>query len=116
MPHKRILSFKYALNGLLLAFKEEPNLRIHFIIAFLVIILGFFLTITRFEWLVILTLIGLVIGLELTNTALETIVDSFTEDDHPAAKKAKDVSAAAVFVVSIVAAFVGLIIFVPYIV
>ncbi len=115
MVNKRILSFKYAFAGIKDAFIEEPNLKIHFIVAFLVLVLGFILKITRLDFLVLILTIGLVISLELTNTAIEWVVDTFIDKEHPGAKKAKDISAGAVLVVSIMAAAVGLIIFFPYI-
>ena len=61
-------------------------------------------------------MIALVLTLELTNTAIEAIVDSFTEEQHPRAKYAKDISAAAVLILAIAAVIVGLVIFLPYLV
>lgn len=114
MAQNRILSFKYAFSGIWQALREEPNMKFHFLIALVVILLGFLLKIRSIEWLIITLTIGVVMVLELTNTAIETVVDSFTEKDHPGAKKAKDISAGAVLVGAIMAAVVGLIIFVPY--
>lgn len=109
----RILSFKYAFSGIYQALKEEPNLKFHFAAALLVIILGWILGITETQWIIVIILIGLVIAVELTNTALEAVVDSFTIKEHPGAKLAKDISAGAVLVVAITAAIVGVIIFLP---
>ena len=110
----RILSFKHAFEGLVTATKEEPNLKFHLLFALVVIIASFFFGISKVEWIVVITLIGLVLTLELTNTAIEAVVDSFTPDQHPRAKYAKDISAGAVLIISIVAVIVGLIIFLPY--
>lgn len=114
MNNQRILSFKFAYEGIISALKEEPNLKIHAGIAVLVLFLAWFLNISRGEWLVLVVTIGVVISLELTNTAIEAVVDSFTSENHPGAKKAKDISAGAVLVVSIMAVVVGLLIFLPY--
>ena len=54
---------------------------------------------------------GLVIFAELCNTAMETIVDLATQELHPLAKRAKDIAAASVYVLSITAAVVGCIVF-----
>ena len=116
MPKKRILSFKYAGEGIWTALKEEPNLKFHFFAAFLIYLLGLYYGITRLEWLIVVIAIGVVISLELTNTAIETVVNSFTEDTHPGAKRAKDVAAGAVLVSAIMAIFVGVIIFLPYVI
>lgn len=111
---RRILSFKYALEGIYQAFREEPNLKFHFLIAFLVIWAGFILNISQRDWILVIILIGLVISVELTNTAIEAVIDSFTSAEHPGAKLAKDISAGAVLIVAIVSAIAGLMIFLPY--
>ncbi len=115
MAHRRILSFKYAGEGIWTAFMEEPNLKIHIIVAILVYLAGLLLNISKSDWIVLILTIGIVLSLELTNTAIEAVVDSFTQDSHPGAKKAKDVSAAAVLIASIMAIVVGLLVFYPYI-
>lgn len=112
----RILSFKYALEGIMVALKEEPNLKIHFSIALLVIIISLFLNIATDDWITIILLIGLVFTVELTNTAIETVVDEFTDQEHTGAKLAKDISAGAVLVAAITAAVVGILIFTPYLI
>ena len=71
------------------------------------------LGITPTEWCICLTLFGLVIALELVNTAIESVVDLVTTERKPLAKTAKDTAAGAVLVAAIMAAIVGLIIFVP---
>lgn len=113
IPKRRILSFKYALEGMVAAFKEEPNLKVHFFIGLLVILAGFWFKITKLEWIIIITMIGLVVSVELTNTAIEAVVDYLIQEKHPGAKIAKDISAAAVLVTAVTASIVGLIIFVP---
>ena len=109
------MSFKYAIEGIVTAMKDQPNLIIQFCIAAIVLTLGFYFRISKAEWLITTLTIGFVITFELTNTAIEEIVDSFTDQVHPAAKKAKDVAAAAVLIAAVTAAIVGLIIFLPYI-
>lgn len=110
-----ILSFKFAFNGLMAAFKEEPNLKFHFLAGALVIILGFFLQISKADWIIIFILIGFVITVELTNTAVEVVVDGLTQQHHPAAKIAKDISAGAVLVAATTAAVAGAMLLWPYI-
>ncbi len=112
---RRILSFKYAIQGIWSAFKEEPNLKSHFLCGYLVVLAGIFFGLTKSEWIDVVMLIGLVISVELTNTAIEAVVDSFTIKEHPGAKLAKDISAGATLAVAIVAAIVGVLIFWPYV-
>lgn len=111
----RILSFKFALAGILNALKEEPNLKFHFIAGLLVIITSLTLNISRSDWMVIIFLVGFVISVELTNTAIEAVVDEFTDKEHPGAKLAKDISAGAVLVAAATSAIIGSIVFLPYI-
>lgn len=109
-----VLSFKYAFEGMIAALKEEPNLKFHFLVGLLVIILSFFLNISKQDWIIIIILIGFVIALELTNTAIEAVVDHVIQTDHPGAKLAKDISAGAVLISALTAAIVGLWIILPY--
>jgi undecaprenol kinase len=116
MAHSRILSFKYALEGIYTALKEEPNLKLHVLAMATVIVLGVYFDLMPGEWMAVILSIGLVIALELTNTAIETIVDSFTSDTHPGAKKAKDVASGAVLIIAITASLIGLLVFLPHII
>jgi diacylglycerol kinase len=114
MKRFSILSFRYALEGLISAFLKEPNLKFHFLAGLLVVVLGFVLQISKVDWMIVLILIGLVITIELTNTAIEAVVDGFTTEHHPAAKVAKDISAGAVLVAALTSTVVGFLIFWPY--
>lgn len=108
-----ISGFFHAVDGLLSALKTERSLRIHAVMALLVVIFGFLLGISLLEWIICLTLFGLVIGAELGNTAIEHAVDIVCPNPDPRAKRVKDIAAAAVLVVSAAAGIVGLLIFVP---
>ena len=105
--------FRHALDGIKEGFKSERSMRIHFVAAAAVIILGFALRISAGEWIACVSLIGLVISAELLNTALEHVVDICSPELNPRAKRVKDTAAAAVLVVSLAAAAAGLIIFLP---
>ena len=110
---KLINSFGYAFEGIKKAYFGEQNMRIHFFMATLVIIFGFFLKISYVEWLVCLLLIGLVIMAEFINTAIEYVVDLASPKIHPLAKAAKDTASAGVLMMAIISACIGLVIFVP---
>lgn len=114
-PNRKILTFKYALEGIISALKEEPNLKFHFAAGLIIIIISSILKISREDWIIIIFLIGFVISVELTNTAIEAVVDEFTDKEHPGAKLAKDISAGAVLVAAITSLVVGIIIYLPYI-
>lgn len=106
-------SFRYAFEGIASCVREERNIRIHLTVTGLVIFFGWFLRISAAEWCICLVLFGLVLGLELVNTAVESVVDLVTEEWKPLAKKAKDSAAGAVLVAAVCAAAAGLVIFLP---
>lgn len=109
-------SFDYAFNGILTSIKNERNIKIHIIIMILVIIFGIILKISKIEWIICIILFGLVISMELMNTAIENTVDLITKEKNEQAKIIKDTAAGAVLVTAIVAAIIGLIIFMPYLI
>ena len=106
-------SFKYAFEGILQAYVGEQNLKIHTVIAVLVIIFGFILKISYTEWLVCLVLIGLVLMAEFFNTSIEYLVDLVSPEIHPLAKATKDTASAGVLMMASISAIIGLIIFIP---
>ncbi|GHV45139.1 diacylglycerol kinase [Bacteroidia bacterium] len=110
---KEIRSFGYAFKGILSAFKSEMHIKIHTIIALPVIFSGFVLKISATEWTVCLLCIGLVVGMELLNTAVEKIIDLVSPEHNELAGKAKDIAAGAVLVCASVSVVIGIIIFAP---
>ena len=88
-------------------------MKIHCTVAVLVVIAGVILGLSVTEWCICLGLFGMVMSLELVNTAVESVVDLVTQERKPLAKIAKDTAAGAVLIAAIMAAIVGLIIFVP---
>lgn len=117
LDKKRLVdSFRYAFFGIVEAYKGEQNLKIHTVIAVLVVIFGFVFKISYVEWLVCLVLIGLVLMAEFFNTAIEYVVDLASPEIHPLAKLAKDTASAGVLMMAIISAIIGLIIFVPEII
>ena len=114
LDKKRLVdSFRYAFCGICEAYKGEQNLKIHTVIAILVVIFGFVFHISYVEWLVCLVLIGLVLMAEFFNTAIEYVVDLASPDIHPLAKLAKDTASAGVLMMAIISAIIGLVIFIP---
>lgn len=105
-------SFQHAFDGIKAAAKGR-NFRIQSAVALVAIVLGIALHISAFEWLVVVFCIGAVLGGECINTAIEDMVDLSVKTFKPQAKRAKDVAAGAVLVLSIASLVAGLIIFVP---
>lgn len=106
-------SFHFAIQGITHAFVKERNMKIHTVITAVVVALGLWIGLTAIEWLFVIFAIGGVLCLELLNTAIERVIDLISPDYHPLAKQAKDVAAGAVFIYSLLAVIVGVVIFFP---
>jgi diacylglycerol kinase len=104
-------SFKFALRGFVVALKEQANLRIHLTISIFVLIAAFVLKVSSMEWLILIICIGMVVSLELVNSAIESLVDMVSPEWREQAGKIKDIAAAAVLFASLLAGCIGLVIF-----
>lgn len=107
-------SFTYSIEGLKYAYKYEQSMLIHVIATIAVITANFVFGVKGIEWLISLMAIGMVLSAELINTAIEAVVDLVTLEIHPLAKIAKDCGSAATFVLAVMAAAIGFIIYGPY--
>ncbi|MGI6291957.1 MAG: diacylglycerol kinase family protein [Bacteroidales bacterium] len=110
---KRLKSFVYAFNGLIILFKEEHNARIHLIATILVITAAVLLKLNFYEWIAVTFAIGFVISVEIINTVIENMADFVSPTKNDKIKKIKDLSAAAVLISSMTALTIGLIVFIP---
>lgn len=108
-------SFVYAINGIISMIRHR-NLMVQVTFGLIAIGAGFYVKITPVEWCVLLVMIAIVIGFEMINTAIENLVDLVTRERKPLAGKIKDIAAGAVLFVSVIAVFVGIIIFKKYII
>lgn len=107
-------SFGYAWNGVSYAFQTQRNFRIHCLIGSVAIALGIWLGLAGTEMALIGLTCGVVLILELVNTALESVVDLTVEQTyHDLAKIAKDCAAAAVLVSALVALWVASLLILP---
>ncbi len=108
------VSFKYAWCGITYAFQTQRNFRIHVSVGFLAMGLGIFLHLQQLEMAVIGLTSGLVLVMELLNTAIESVVDlTVKQSYHDLAKIAKDCAAAAVLVSALVAVLVAGVLIMP---
>ncbi len=108
--------FKYASHGIVIAIKEEVNMKIHLIMTVIVVGLGLFFHLANWEWCIILLCIGGVFALEIVNTAIENIVDFICPEYHIMAGKIKDLASGCVLIFCIFVFIIGLIIFLPHII
>jgi diacylglycerol kinase (ATP) len=100
-------SFDHAYRGLIYAVRTQRNMRVHVVIAALVVVGSLLVGVSKLELAGLVLVILLVFITELFNTALEFAVDLVTKEYHPLAKLAKDISAGAVLVSSVGAVLVG---------
>ena len=89
------------------------NFKIECAVGMLAIVLGLAFRISQLEWIAVVICIGLVLGLECANTAIESAVDLAAPHYDELAKRAKDCSAGSVLVASIAALIVGIVLFAP---
>jgi diacylglycerol kinase len=108
-----IKSFGWAFNGLKDCILHEKNFRIQYVLAFLVVIVGFFFGLSATEWTTILLCFAVVLSFEIINSAIEKLCDLVSPDFNLTIKKVKDMSASAVLLSAIVTFIIGCIIFLP---
>ncbi|MEE1209604.1 MAG: diacylglycerol kinase family protein [Parafannyhessea umbonata] len=104
-------SFLFALQGFRTALRQERNIKVMLAGGAFAVAMGLILRIDAVSWAVVLVCCGMVIAAELLNTAIETVVDLVSPEFHPLAGQAKDIAAAASWVLSLTAAVVGVIVY-----
>lgn len=112
---KLAASFKFAFEGLFYALSHNQNLRIHFVIAIIVILASIFFRVNPFEMGILGVMILLVISAEMINTSIEEMVNLIANDQRKEAKIAKDVAAGMVLVTALGSIIVGVLIFTPHV-
>ena len=109
-----LVSFNYAWQGVSYAFRTQRNFRIHVVVGSLAVSLAIALSLTPVELSVIVLTCGIVLTMELINTALESVVDLTVEQTyHELAKIAKDCAAAAVLISALVSVSVAVCLLLP---
>src|SRR3954451_7218365 len=108
-------SFGDATRGVVLAARGR-NLRVMLAASAVVVALGAAYGVDRGTWTVLLLCIGLVLGSEVANSAIERLADAVQPERDPAIRDVKDVAAGGVLVASIAAAAVGVVALWPYVV
>ena len=104
-------SFGYAFQGIFTAIKTERNMRIHiscFAYMFFFLLAFDFFEITRTQFAILFLACGLVMGAELINTSIESVVDLHGKEHIEFGKIAKDCGAGAVLIFTIFAVCAGI--------
>jgi diacylglycerol kinase (ATP) len=110
-PPSIIESFNFAIEGLVHVLRTQRNMRVHFAVAVVVIILAVLVGVSRIELIALLISIAFVLVAEMVNTAIEGAIDASTTSFDPMAKLAKDIAAGAVLIASLNAVAVGYLVF-----
>lgn len=104
-------SFLFAIQGFRTAIATERNIKVMLAVGACAVVAGLALQLDLLSWAIVLLCCGVVIMAELLNTAVETVVDLVSPEFHPLAGRAKDIAAAAVWVLSVIVAVVGVLVF-----
>jgi diacylglycerol kinase (ATP) len=104
-------SFNNAFEGIIHVLRTQRNLRLHFAIAFVVLVLALIVNVEKLQLIALLISIAFVLITEMLNTALEAGIDIATTSFDPMAKLAKDIAAGAVLVAAVNALAVGYLVF-----
>lgn len=102
---------KNALDGIIYAITTQSNIKKQLVIAVAVMLISLFFDLSKAEFLCLMFTVVLIIVAEMINTAIETVVDLYTDLYHPKAKIAKDVGAGAVVLTAINAIIVAYFLF-----
>lgn len=112
---KLIRSFIYADEGIVFTINTQRNMKIHVLVALIVLLVGMWLHFDSTETSYILFAIGIIFAAEIFNTAIEKTIDLITKGErHGLAKVAKDTAAGAVLFLTFVAVFIGFLVIQPY--
>ncbi|MDX6475256.1 MAG: diacylglycerol kinase, partial [Gaiellaceae bacterium] len=83
-------SFNYAAEGIIHVVRTQRNMRIHFAVAFVVIVAALVVNVTKLELIALCISITFVLIAEMLNTGIEAAIDIATTSFDPMAKLAKD--------------------------
>lgn len=104
-------SFKFAFQGIFYLFMYHRNMRIIFMSGIAAFLLGLHFGLKGIELVALCVTITLVFMAEIFNTAIELMIDMFTDKYHTLIKLVKDIAAAVVLLASLNAVAVGYILF-----
>ena len=104
-------SFNFAFEGIIHVLRTQRNMRVHFVVAVVVLVAAVAMGVDRMELIALLLAISFVLIAEMVNTAIEGAVDVSTTSFDPNAKLAKDIAAGAVLIATINAIAIGYLVF-----
>ena len=105
-----------SINGVKYYAKDGKSIIIYLVGLIIEIILGFVYKINGLEWILIICVFGVLLSVEIMNTAIEAACDAISKEYSPLIKISKDCGSAATFIIFIVTVILNIIIFLPKIV
>ncbi len=111
---KLLKSFLYALHGLYDLWQTQQNFKIHIITALIIVGAAYGFGLSRIEFIILLLPIGIIIFSEIVNSNIERLLDIISPNTSHEVRIIKDMSAAAVLILSTTAIIIGLFLFLPH--
>ncbi len=101
-PKKRsfrnfVASVRYSIEGFFAAVQHEPSFREDLIFALLLVPLAIILPVNAVSTALMIFSLILILIVELLNSSIEWVIDYLRPEQHPLAKRIKDMASAAVF-------------------
>jgi len=105
-------TLRNSFKGIRLALKSERNIRVHFVTAVLVMVLGVTFKFSPAEFSILLIAIAIVIIAEMVNSAIEFTLDAIFHNRYSKlVGMAKDIAAGAVMVATFISISIGILLF-----
>ncbi|PLR31120.1 diacylglycerol kinase [Chimaeribacter californicus] len=103
----------YSVKGVIAAWKNEAAFRQEAIVVIPAMLLAFWLDVSTVERILMVCSLGLILIVEIINSAIEAIVDRIGPELHPLSGRAKDLGSAAVALAIILTLFVWAMVLLP---
>lgn len=91
-------AFVYSYQGFCAAFKSEAAFRQDLAVFLILTPLAIFFDLPLWQKGLMISSLLLILLMELTNTAIETVIDRISDDYHPLSQKAKDIGSLLVLI------------------
>lgn len=108
-----IYATKYSIKGLNAAWRYEAAFRQELTLLIVMSFITLFLPVNILEQIALIGVLFFVLIVELTNSAIEAVVDKTGSEWHELSGRAKDMASAAVFIALVFAALTWAIILIP---
>ena len=115
-PKSVMQTFMNSINGIVCYARDGKSIILYLVGLIFEIVMGIVFSVNGLEWILIICIMGILLAVELLNTAIEAACDAITKHYNPLIKIAKDCGSGATFSIFVVAVILNLIIFIPKII